>query len=944
MRTILILVAATLFSCDLRYTNWPHFPEEIPLNARIRVGEESDVLANLFTTENALKSRVWLSSAGIWTFVEVEYIFDDNLDTIAQETSELQFHALGQAGIALPLPPGIHIDDLPEFQVEMGGEESVNDGITRTARFVPSADPQMLAIRHTTQEFDRLLRLLPGTSTWVEDFLPLEVRELAIRTVGPTIALVEMGSSRSGIIQNGELVEASVLLQAFGPTTDTAYWFGPFDGTDLRMYWSERAEVLCTGVINTTTRQGHADGCLNLGTPHAGVVQASGSVQDAVAVVLEKDFSGNTRSIMTRAYAGEFKILGMGGYTGYRFGVEPTVFTGTPARPTNTESECTLDADLYSVSRFFQTDGTFGFNRCPTQIPTDICECSRSQDLKECGCTTRTLKPQWIFRTGVYTHTLVGWEKVDSRLILRAFAHETDRENRSTLDPTDELKEYQGAFGYQREIPILAPAPGYPAEPGELSDLTDCSTLVGPNGVVPRNTNSTFTVDVREAYTVSLDCTPNDGGPPLEPFVADFDWSGVTSRGFRFPDLVFARGSGIDVPIGATAVVHPVLPWMVVSSGTKHVRVALAAGVLDVLDLPDSSGIPTFLSHGQARFEDGRVIDLESGLVLGNLPNGRRAVDHRFWFGDDRTIWKIEPGSAPMMLANSAGNVLAASVGGAYVASDNTGVWAHDSQGFSAQLYSGSPGLIRRAGISDDGKYAALEEIRLGNEPPRVHVFARDDAAPELEYQEVYVCQNCENLGFVPGTGEVIYYAEQGRLESYNPEIGSVSVLYTGFGKFLPGGGLIQDYFGRFWWIINTDLLAYDPASGTILTHPINVPGGNLGLATFVVEYERFEGYQLGLQVFGIDEMGLSVVFQEQADTSQLINPLAGNRGYRQGFFGERNADSTAIINPIEMNRGGQSQQVLRVPRDRNVPCLLIQQGPFPGYLRSTHSNYVCAR
>jgi len=944
-RIFAFLTLATLVSCDLTYTNWPHLPQNIPVNARIRIGEESQVLENLFTMEEAVRARVWISEAGVWTFIELEYLFDDNLKNITPATPQLRFHALGGAPVDLPLPPGIRVDDLPLAQTEVGGDEDVYVDVIPTARFVPSGDPGLLAIRHTTEGSDRLMMLRSGANIWTEVDLPSGVREFPIRTVGPNLVLVEMGPNRAGVVQNGQLLDGAILLDAFGASPESAYWFGPFDGTDLRMYWSEQAEVLCTGVVNTTSWNGATDGCLNLGTQHAGVAQASGSVQDTVAVVNEQGITSATRTMMTRAQPGKFEILGLGGYTGYRDGYEPTVFAGSPTRPTNTESECTLEANLYSVSRFFQTDGTFGFNRCPTAMPTDICECSRRENPKTCGCEQRMLSPRWIYRTGSYAHTLVAWDKVDARLILRAYPHETDRENRSTLDPKDELKEYDGGFSYGTEIAIQALAPGYQTPLSEMADLTHCSSVAGPNGMVVRNANDTFTVDVRERYTIALDCTPGDGGPPLERFVADFDWSLATGPGFRFPDVVFARGLGVDVPLGALATVHPTEPWMVVSSGTTQLRIGLIGGSLDLLELPQGSGVPGFLSYGQALYEDGSVVDLESGLRLGNLPAGRLARDHRFWIGNDRSLWHLTPGEAPLMLVMASGNILAAAPNGSYIAAENMGVWAYDADGFPASLYVDSPGRILRAGISDDGQFTAIEENRLGSDPPRVRIHTRDDEAPELSYNETFVCENCAMMGFVPATSKVLYYAEQGRLESYDPHTGTTTVLYTGFGMPLPGfAGLTEDRFGRFWWISNQNLMAYDPATDSVLTHAIDAPGGNYTLANFFVDQDRFEGYRLGRQVFGLDETGLIVVYQEQTDATRIVSPLAGDRGYRAGYFGTRNADATDLLSPAEMHRGAFSTPRLNIPRERNAPCVLLQQGPFPDYLTSMHPNYVCAR
>lgn len=732
------------------------------------------------------------------------------------------------------------------------------------------------------------------------------------------------------------------MLAAFGVPTQSPYWIGPFDGEALRLFWSERPEILCTGVVNTQSLQGSVDGCVNFGTPHAGVVQASGDVLDTAATVYEMDFANNTRTVMMRAQQGSFELLGMGGYGGYLEWTAASVFAAHPARPNITESDCDLDADLYSVSRFFETDGTFGFNRCPVSMPTDVCECSRSSDPKTCGCLARMVEPQWILRTGSYTHTMVGWEKVDSRLILRAYGHETDRQIGSTLDPKDELKEHPGFFSFNAQISIEGLAPGYQTPASEMTNLTHCSDLVGPEGPVQRNANNTFTVDTRESYTVTLDCTPNDGGPSLERYVATFDWSMVTGPGFRFTDVVFARGIGVDFPLNATVFVHPREDWMVASSGTSHVRIALLNGVLGVQPLPEAQGLPMFLAFGQARFEDGKVVDLSSGAMLGNLPAGRLMSEHHLWLGDDRSIWKLATMQAPTLLVNAVGNVLAASNTGDYVATDAQGVWAYDADGFPAQLYATS-GRVNRAGMSEDGKYVAIEAGRLGTANPFVRLFTRDDNAVELAYVETFVCEDCAMMHLVPATGELVYVAQQGRVESYTPQTGANSVLNTGFVKSVPGStGLAKDYYGRVWWIVNQDLVGYDPSTKAILTHVLDIPGGTLSNATFHIQHDHFEGYHRSAQVYGIDETGVSVVYQSQTDSSLNVFPLAGNRGYQQGYFGERNLDSTDLLNAIEMTRG--IRQPLRIPREQNLPCVLIQQGPFPAYITSTHTNYVCAR
>lgn len=942
MKKFLILAILTQFSCDLAYTNWPYFPEDIPHTPRIQIGEESHVLANLFTLEDAVEARVWISPAGVWTFLDVEYLFDDKLANVTPDGPELRFHALGEDAVNLPLPPGIQVTDFPEFQVELGGDEDLPIFGPAAARFVPSGDSKILAIRHTTAEGDRLLRLLPGAVSWTEERLPSGLGAMPIRTLGPHIALLEHDSQRAQILQNGELREASTLLAAFSVPTESSYWLGPFDGSALRMFWSEQPEILCTGVVNTQSLQGSVDGCMNFGTPHAGVVQASGNVFDTAATVYEMDFSNNTRTVMMRAQQGSFELLGMGGYSGYRSWTPASVFAAHPSRPNITESDCDLDADLYSVSRFFETDGTFGFNRCPVSMPTDICECSRSSDPKKCACSARMVEPQWMLRTGSYTHTLVGWEKVDSRLILRTYGHETDRQNQSTLDPKDELQEHPGIFSFDVQISIEALAPGYQTPLSEMTNLTHCSDLVGPNGPVARNANNTFTVDTRESYTVTLDCTPNDGGPPLERFVASFDWSLVTGPGFRFMDVLFARGMGVDFPLNATVSVHPSEASMVASSGTSHVGIALMNGALSVQPLPAAQGMPTFLAFGQARFEDGQVVDLSSGDMLGNLPSGRLMSELHLWLGDNRSIWRLAPMQAPTLLASAAGNVLAASEAGDYVATDSQGVWAYDADGFPAQLYA-TPGRVVRAGMSVDGKYVAIEASRLGTANPFVRLFTRDESAVELAYVETFVCEDCAMMRLVPTTAELIYVAQQGGVESYKPQTGATSVLNTGFVKSVPGTtGLVQDYYGRVWWVVNQDLVGYDPSTGAILTHALDIPGGTLSNATFHILHNRFEGYSRSAQVYGIDETGVSVVYQSQTDSSRNVFPLAGNRGYQQGYFGERNADSTDILNAIEMTRA--IRQPMWIPRERNLPCVLIQQAPFPDYITSTHTNYVCAR
>ena len=109
------------------------------------------------------------------------------------------------------------------------------------------------------------------------------------------------------------------------------------------------------------------------------MLQAAGTVEDSAATLLDLEPLGARRTLFTAAGSGRFTIIGEGGY-----GREPDAeLIARPGRPTITEADCPLDAGHYTVSRFFETDGSFGFNRCPINVLPDVCECQREAEAKQ---------------------------------------------------------------------------------------------------------------------------------------------------------------------------------------------------------------------------------------------------------------------------------------------------------------------------------------------------------------------------------------------------------------------------------------------------------------------------------------------------------------------------------------------------------------------------------
>jgi hypothetical protein len=963
-RTVLLALALLTAACRSNRRGFEELPSQATPNARVRDGAHAMVLARYFTQPGAITSRVWASPAGAWAFVSVRFTFDDQLNTSFPEGPELLFLPLdGGAVQRRPAPPGLVPSSLPQVQVEAGAtlEEEQRDVAQerRSARFVTSAEPALLAIRDQSDGGDRLLRLAPEATAWVVEPLPPEVRELPLREVGPALALTTLPDGAAAMVRESRLVALDTPPASLGAAQSPA-WFGPFDGERVRLFWAPAPSQVCTGVWNLATTDGRRDGCVDLNVHHGGMMRAGGTVDETVATLLDLAPLGRRRVLLTSAGPGRFDIKGEGGYGREDSGV----FLSRPGvNPVLTEDECALGANPYAVSRHFDADGGFGLVRCPGAALVDACECQRSEDLKGCDCLARSLATTHQFRVGRFSYLQAGWELIDARALLRVGRKDTDTTISTTMDPVDALKPWDGPFSWSRPATLRGLAPGYGVPSSEKADLSHCATVTSPRGPVAMSPDGSFLVDVRDPHTVSLSCQPNDVGPPLEPLVIDA--SPLLDGGWEHWELTgvgFARGLRLELPaVSAAAVVNPGAAELVATAtdGTNElVTLDPMTGQIARHPLPRATGGVTFVPELRlALFGDGKVVDLDTRALLGTLPPGMLAADRQSWMTSGREVWRLERGQAPTPLGAPfplGQTPLVASASGLVVLRTTAGVVVVDAldRARSALLYPGSPGRILEAGISRDGRHLALLEDALGTDTGRVRVYRRDDLQPTLTYSETTVCTGCgQVLGFVNDTGDVLHLDGQvAGVHVYRPST-SASTRLTNQFPTITTTRLPLDAMGRPWFRAGATFGAWDGASGQALTATVSAsPLEPQAQPVQETTGGLFRGVTVGRRVYSVVPAGLELTQERTADAARVVRPLAGGRGWRDEadglWVGRRSTPPTDLLGAWHAARflTGAAGGPTSAPEYVNMPCVLVPVGPYPDFVRAPRTNWLCVR